>query len=226
MGLLDKVVLQLQQLYDALDVLIIVGLIYFAVRGRRHLRGVRFGVITLLIMCLAYIVLFAGAASGWVQERYFRPIIPFAAILAAAGYYCLAKDVRKKRVLHIVAAVVLLACLWAMLAHPIRAHRRPQTEAGLWLKRHDPQYKGFVVSSYSQPVFYADMEFFEADGTEDIFLGMVARGQRFKYIILDGDEGRKWYGRYAVENGWQLIYEEDERRIRIYENPGFGSSDG
>lgn len=222
MGPLDKALLHLDKLHDALDLLLIPGLIYLVVRGWKHLKGVRFGVLSAGLVCAAYVGLFSVAATGWVQQRYYRPIIPFAAMLAALGYYCFALDVRNRRVLYGLTAVVLVVCCVDVLHKPIRAHRYPQIEAGRWLKRHDPGYDGLVVSDYTIPVLYADMKYFDPKNTEQLFRDMVARGYEFRYIILDGDEGGAWYREYALENGWILIYRGSERNIRIFKSPRYG----
>ena len=227
MSVIDAVLLHLDHIYDTLDVLLIPGIIYLAVRGRKHLKNVRFGVIAVLVIYFAYVALFAAAATGWVQERYYRPIIPLGAMLAALGYYCFSRDVRNRRVLFGLAALVATACLVDTLRKPIRAHRRPQVEAGKWLKEYDPQYDGCVVSSYSIPVLYADMHYFDPRNTRDIFQKLAERGQECKYIILDEDQKDEWYGQYALKNNWVLIYREPERNIRIFENPDYapGSTD-
>lgn len=221
MSLVDKLLLQLEQLYDALDPILLPGLAYLAVRGYKHLRKVRFALIVLLLVCGGYVALFGLAATNWVQERYYRPIIPFAAVLAAMGYYCLARDVRKKAVLYTLMALVAAACLWDALQQPIRAHRKPQTEAGRWLRRQDPEYDGFVISRYSQPVYCARMKLFDPAGTESLFHDMRRRGHRFRYIILDGDERGNWPRAVALQKDWVLVYRDLERDLRIYASSGF-----
>lgn len=216
--MLGKIGRQLQQLYDALDPILIPGLLYLAVRGWKHLKGRRLAVGVPLVLCLSYVALFSLAAGGWVQERYYRPIIPFATILAGMGYWCLGRDFPKKKILYPIIILALAACLWDAMQDRVRGHRRPQTVAGMWLRRHDPDYDGFVLSKDSQPVFYAGMKFFSPQCRE-LFTRLRNNGHRFKYIILDGDDRDAWFGRYARDNGWKLIYAEDERRIRIYENP-------
>lgn len=217
--MLDKLLLQLQQLYDALDPILIPGLLYLAVRGRKHLKGKRFAVGVPLVLCLSYIVLFSLAASGWIQERYYRPIIPFAAILAAMGYYCLGKDLPKKKILYPIIILTLAACLWDGMGSPLREHRRPQTLAGVWLGRHDPAYDGFAISRYTMPVYYAGMKYFSPECPEQLFDGVRRAGYEFKYIIVDGSREHMWHARHARENDWKLIYTEDERNIRIYQKP-------
>jgi hypothetical protein len=218
MSALQKVLLHAEQLEDALDPLILVGLAYLLVRGRRHLKGVRFGVLCLLGFVAAYVLVCAVMASHWVQERYYRPIIPFAAVLAAMGYWCLARDVRSRRALYAAGGIVLVLCLFFTLREPIRAHRRPQTQAGRWLRAHDPAYDGFVVSEYSQPVYYAGMKFFDGGqaGTEGLFRDLAARGVPFKYVIVEGEPEGDWPERYVAEHGWRLVYQEPERNLRIY----------
>ena len=217
----DSFLLQLEQLYDALDPILIPGLLYLLVRGRRHLRGERFAVGVPFILSLSYIALFSLAASGWIQERYYRPIIPFAAILAAMGYYCLGKDFPKKKILYPIIFLALAACLWDGMDKPLRYHRRPQTLAGLWLARHDPDYTGFVVSNYTQPVYFAGMRYFDPECTKSLFMDLQKADYSFKYIIVDGDEGETWYARYAREKDWKRIYTETERNIRIYQKPDY-----
>jgi hypothetical protein len=215
----DSITLQLEQLYDALDPILIPGLLYLAVRGWKHLKGRGFAAVVPLVLCLSYVVLFSLAASGWVQERYYRPIIPFAAILGAMGYWCLGKDFPRKKILYPLMVLVLAACLWDGMRDSLRGHRRAQTLAGVWLRRHDPDYDGLVISNYSQPVYYAGMRYFDPM-CEGLFDELRKEGYRFKYIIVDGDETDRWYARHARQNGWQLIYTENERNIHIYQNPG------
>ncbi len=224
MSVLEKVLLHAEQLDDALDPLILFGLAYLAVRGWRRVKGLtgaRFGVLCLVGFMAAYILTCATVTPHWVQERYYRPIIPFGAILAGIGYWCLIQDVRNRKVLYVAAAIVLGLCLWDILRRPIRAHRAPQSEAGRWLRAHDPDYDGFVVSEYSQPVYYADMKFFNgrrAD-TEDLFHELLARGVPLKYVILEGEPDEDWPERYVAEHQWPLIYQEPERNLRIYARP-------
>jgi hypothetical protein len=209
----------LEQLIDAFDPILIPGLLYLPVRGWKHLRGKRFAIAVPLVLCLSYIILFSLAAGGWVQERYYRPIIPFAAILAAMGYYCMGKDMARKAIIYPLICLVLAACLWDGMEEPIREHRRPQTIAGKWLRQYDPTYDGFVISDNTQPVFYAGMKYFDPACQRSLFLDLQRAGYRFKYIILDGDEEDKWYAQYARHNNWNLIYAEQERDIRIYQSP-------
>ncbi len=223
MSVIDAILLHLDHIYDTLDPILIPGLLYLPVRGWKHLKKVRFGVVAILIIYLAYVALFGAAATGWVQERYYRPIIPFGAMLAALGYYCFAQDVKNRKVLYGLAALVALACMVDMLRKPLREHRRPQVEAGKWLKQYDPKYDGCVVSNYSIPVLYADMRYFDPKRTEDLFLDLVDQGRECKYIILDEDEKDTWYGQYALKNNWVLIYREPERDIRIFKNPDYTS---
>jgi hypothetical protein len=129
--------------------------------------------------------------------------------------------VRSRKVLYGAAAVVLGLCLWDILREPIRAHRRPQTEAGRWLRAHDPDYGGFVVSEYSQPVHYAGMRFFDGGqaATEELFRDLLARGGPLKYVIMEGEPDEDWPERYVAEHDWPLIYQEPERNLRIYARP-------
>ena len=222
MGLIDKLLLQAEQLYDALDPILIPGLLYLPVRGWKRLRdveGVRFAVVTMVLLCAGYVLLFGTAAPEWIQERYYRPIIPFAAVLAAMGYFCFGRDVPKKSVLYTLMVLVLAACLYDALEEPIRAHRRSQVEAGRWLSRYDPDYRGFIVSDYTVPVLYARAKYFDPFKTEDLFREMLSRGEQIDYIILDGEEEGTWYARYAREHGWRLVHRREERNIRIYRRP-------
>jgi len=225
--MLDKILIHGREVFGALDVLLIPGLFYAAVRGRKHLKGVRYGVLVASFVCVAYVVLFAITATGWTQERYYRPIIPFATLVAALGYYCFALDVRRKDILYPLLGVVALACAVDVLHKPLRAHRQPQVEAGLWLKRHDPDYEGFVVSEYTIPVLYAEMKYFDPHGARKLFKDLKSHGYLFKYIILDGDAKGQWYRKYALKHDWSCIYREPERNIRIYKNPELqGGPDG
>lgn len=217
--MLNKLLLQLEQLYDALDPILIPGILYLAIRGWKHMKR-RGGAVGIpLLLCLSYIALFSLAAGGWVQERYYRPIIPFAAILAGMGYHCLIKDFSKnKKVLYTLMFLVLAACLWDGLEEPIRQHRRPQTVAGKWLHGHDPNYTGFVVSNDTQPVHYAGMKYFNPECPESLFRDLNAAGYEFKYVILDGDDD-EWHADLVSRDDWPCIYRENERNIRIYQNP-------
>jgi hypothetical protein len=92
---------------------------------------------------------------------------------------------------------------------------------GRWLGRLDPRYDGFVVSRYTQPVYYAGMDYFDTDHTRDLFVDLKKRGTEFKYIILDGDETGTWYRQYVTDNNWVCIRSEQERNIRIFLNPEY-----
>lgn len=219
MGFIDCIFQHLSKLYDAFDIILLPGMIYLLARGRQHLKGIRFGIIVALLFMGIHIGMCGYGATGWIQERYYRPLVPLAAMLAALGYYCLAKDIKKKPVLIILGTLTLAACLVDMLNKPIREHRAPQTQAGHWLRKHDPDYRGFVISNYSQPVLYADMKYFDPRRNEKLFHELSRRGAPLKYVILDGDEEGKWYTRHVRDNSWELIYKTKERNIRIYENP-------
>jgi len=224
MELLSNLAKQFQQIYDTVDIVCAAGLIYLLVRGRKHLKGVRFGVLALALVPAFYFLLFVVTAASEVQERYYQPILPFLIVLSALGLYCLGKDIGSRKVIYCILGVVLVGFLVDTLRTPLRAHRRPQTEAGLWLGSHDPEYKGFVISRYSQPVYYAGMKMFDPRGTEDLFRSLLARGVEFKYFVLDGHsrKDQQWLKKYIDAHNWQLIYRNEERDLRIYQNPDFG----
>ena len=88
----------------------------------------------------------------------------------------------------------------------------------------DPEYKGFVVSNWTQPVYYAGMKHFDSKGTRDLFLELRKRGVAFKYFILQGElEGwDAWAQEYVDEHGWPIIHRDAGADIRIYQDPQYG----
>ncbi len=228
MQLLSNLARQFEQIYDTVDVVCVAALVYLVARGWKHLKGHRFGVLALALPVLSYFLLFTFMAGSRVQERYYRPVLPFFVALSALGLHCLTEDIKNRKVVYGILGVIFVGLMVAGLREPVRAHRRPQTEAGLWLKNHDPDYKGFVLSNYSQPVFYAGMRHFDTIGTEELFLELLARGEPFKYMILDGEmDGKEaWAGQYVVEHDWPRIYYNQERDLRIHENPQCGEQTG
>ncbi|MEF8787489.1 MAG: hypothetical protein V5A84_00330 [Planctomycetota bacterium] len=121
MEAVNDIFLHLDTLVEALDLLLLPGLVYAAVRGWKHLEGVHYGVLVALAVIAGYVAVFAIGATEWVQTRYYRPIIPFAALVAALGYYCLALDVRDRRILYPLLGLVVLACSVDLLHAPIRS---------------------------------------------------------------------------------------------------------
>ncbi len=223
MQLLSNLARQFEQIYDTVDLVCVVGLVYLVVRGWKHLKAHGFEILALALPVLLYFLLFTFMAGSRVQERYYRPVLPFFVVLSALGFYCLIEDIKNKKVVHGILGVIFVGLMVAGLWGPIRGHRRPQTVAGLWLKNYDPNYKGFVLSNYSQPAFYAGMRHFDVKSTEELFLELVARGEPFRYIILDGELNEKeaWAEEYIVEHNWDRIYRppNQERDLRIYESP-------
>jgi len=224
MGALNSIVRQFAQMYDVVDPVFLAGMIYLLVRGRKRLTGVRFGLAAIAVVVGCYFVLFTLTAGVHIEERYYRPMLPFFGLLAALGAYCFIQDVRNRKVAYAVLGLIFAACIVVAVREPIRAHRRPQTEAGLWLRQHDPDYKGLVVSNWTQPVYYAGMKHFDSKGTEDLFLELYAKGMAFKYFILQGDlhPGDAWAQKYVDEHGWPLIHRDGKADIRIYQDPHYG----
>lgn len=221
MELFSDLARQFEQIYDTVDIVCAAALAYLVVRGWKRLKGGRFGVVAALIMVLSYLLLFTFTAGHWVQERYYRPVLPFFVLLSALGLHCLSEDIRSKKVVYCILGLIFIGFMVDAVREPVRAHRRPQTQAGLWLRDRDPEYKGFVLSNYPQPVFYAGMKHFDTCKSEDLFLKLRERGEQFRYVILDGglDERERWAAEYVAENEWRLIRHVPERDLRIYENP-------
>lgn len=212
---------QLGQLLDSLGVVGAFGVAYFAVRGRCHLRVPRglLSAVGLLLVAYAFVFTLWGRA----EERYYRPLVPLLSILAGGGFYALWRDLTGRRLLRaLLLGALVLGCLAFGLHRPLRAHRRPQTEAGRWLRRQDPDYDGFVVSAYPQPVFYAGMNLLPADQPRSVMLRCLRtlRPTPYapRYVILDGDDAEKypWLAHMVESRRWRLIYREPERNIRIY----------
>ena len=232
MGLFDNLLWQFRQIFDTVDIVCAAALVYLLVRGRKHMKGNRFAVLSLsipvLFYCLLFTIMFSTALAGAkVAERYYRPVFPFIAVLSSLGLYCLSRDIKNRNLVFCIFGLIFVGFMVDMLREPIRAHRRPQTEAGLWLREYDPHYGGFVISDYSQPVYYAGMKFFPAR-RQDLVMELVERGGNFKYMILDGDaeQAYKWAREYVEEHNWQLVYPNEdyprnERNVRIYENPDY-----
>ncbi len=230
MELVNNLRQQLAQIYDTVDIVCAVGIVYFVLRGRRHFRGAGRAVLLPAVVPLCYVLVLAGMSlrhGTAVAERYYRPILPFLVVFSALGLYCLGQDVKRKRALHVVVALVLLGCLVVTLRGPIRAHRRAQTEAGRWLRARDPGYHGFVLADYTQPVYYARMELLPAYRGEGVLGDCLRHGEPVKYAILDKGHGpgHEWAQKYIEEHQWRLIYRGEERDVRIYLNSEFDRED-
>ncbi len=224
MGPLTSIARQFEQLYDVVDPVFLLGMIYLLVRGRKRLTGVRFGLTAIAVVLACYFVLLTVTAGVHVEERYYRPMLPFFGLLAALGAYCFIEDVRNRKVVYAVLGLIFLGCVVVAVREPVRAHRRPQTEAGLWLRQRDPDYKGLVVSNWTQPVYYAGMKHFDSKGTGDLFLELRKRDVAFKYFILQGEleAWDAWAQEYVDEHGWPIIHRDAEADIRIYQDPQYG----
>ncbi|MFO8006954.1 MAG: hypothetical protein R6V05_04375 [Candidatus Brocadiia bacterium] len=212
---------QFGQVLDTLGIAGIFGLVYLAARGRRHVRVSRGLLLSVGLLLVAYAGVFTF--FGRAEERYYRPVAPLLFIAAGGGFYALWRDLAGRRVLQgFMLSSLVLGCLLFGLHSPLRTHRRPQTEAGRWLRRYDPQYDGLVVSADSQPVYYAGRKLLPADQPRADMLRCLRtlRPTPYapRYVILDGDDAEKypWLARMVDGRRWKLIYWEPERGIRIY----------
>jgi len=219
---------QFLQIADVLGYLGGVGLVYYVVRGRHHLKTPRTYLISVAAVIGALILTFSY--FGRAAERYYRPLGPALFVLAGGGFYSLYEDLKhRKLICGVLAALIVCACLGISLREPLRAHRAPQTRAGRWLRQYDPAYSGFVLSSYHQPVFYAGMRYLPTDEpySEKAYRQLVEAGYAPKYLIVDGSDlsDLPWMQRLLDSGDWQEIHSESERNIRIYEcrTAGHGS---
>ncbi len=195
------------------------GLAAFALRGRRWLGTKTRYIVFSGILYGLYVA--ALCHLGRDAERYYRPLLPLLFVLAGGGYYCCLRELADRRLLQWAAAMMLVGvCVVYTLKEPIRAHREPQTRAGLWLAGYDPDYKGFALSSYSQPVYYAGMRFLDSGKpySQEAYGQLVDAGLEPKYLILDSSDAvdYPWLGSLIASAGWNQIYSESTRSIRIY----------
>jgi len=215
------VIENLDRLCDALGWLGFSGLVYWLVRGRRRLDAPT-GPLAAMAITLALYFL-ALLLFGRTSERYYRVLAPLAFVLAGGGLWALWRDLERRRVLRgVLFGFVVVLCLGAAVYKPIRAHRRPQTQAGRWLRDYDPEYDGFVLSSCPQPVYYAGMHYLPSDkyGSRRTFRQLARAGYWPRYVILDGDDSEEipWLGKLVQRPAWQLIHTEPRRNIRIFEH--------
>ncbi len=224
MGPLTSIARQFDEIRHVVGPVCLLGMLYLLVRGRKRLTDARFGLIAIGVVLTAYFVLFTLTAGIYVEGRYYRPVFPFFALLSALGVHCFMQDVRNRKVVYAVLGLIFVGFVVMAVKEPVRAHRRGQTLAGLWLKQHDPDYKGFVVSNWTQPVYYAGMKYFDTRSTKELFLELRRRGEPFKYFILDPelDPPEVWAQEYVDEHGWLVIHREAQRDVRIYLDPQYG----
>lgn len=206
---------------DAMGWLGLFGLGYWLARGRKR-SPVPLGLLVAIGVTLASLVvtlMIFGRSSG----RYYRVPAPMLFILAGGGLHALWEDMESHSAIRGVAfSLLVVLCLGAIVYKPIRGHREPQTEAGLWLRKHDPEYNGFVLSSYTQPVYYAGMRYLPSDkyGSRRVFRQLTRAGYWPRYVILDGDDAEEmpWLGELVRRPVWKLVHSEPERDIRIFEH--------
>ena len=189
MNLLQILVEQLSHIKAAVNVTGALGCIYGLVRFRRCWQG-KWRVLGLLLtlpggywLATTLAAIFGGFA---VAGRYHQPVLPFLLIFSANGLYCLLQDVQIK-VAGAILLIVVGGSLADMLGEPVRSHRAAQEKAGRWLKKHDPDYDGFVFSDYSQPVYYAGMEYLPAEAGLWLVPRLSEKAAEVKYAVLEHD---------------------------------------
>jgi len=194
-------------------------LIYYLVRGRRRLRAEPGQLFVVLGVFFAYH--FVISLSACPIERYYRPAMPLLSVFAGAGLLCMLRDIGSRRVAVALVALLGLAAVAWSLREPIRAHRREQVVAGRWLREHDPRYKGFVVSSYSQTVLYSGMRYLDAEMGRTRLARLMNLPEAPKYMMLERHAERD-YPRlleFLADYQWKLLRTFPERKIRIWRNP-------
>jgi len=206
------------EVQDAFGIAMCLLLLYFLFRGRKHLRAGALHLLLFLGAFFAYHVVISLAA--WPIDRYYRPIMPMLSVFAAGGLFCVVRDVRKRRV-----GIALVAGLggWYLLVglhEPIRAHRFEQVVAGRWLADHDPTYRGYVVSSYSQTVLYAGMQFLDAEMGEERLERLANEQRAPKYCMLERHAEWQYPSllRFLSDYHWRLLRTFPARKIRIWRN--------
>jgi len=203
----------------AFGMIVSVSVLYWLIRGRKRVqRGAVHLSVFLGVFFSYHIVISLGAQS---IDRYYRPIVPVMAVFAAAGLFCFLKDVRRRWI-----GVAVLICIgaWYTLASlraPIRPHRAEQVEAGRWLGSYDAEYRGYVVSAYSQPAFYAGMQFVSAKVGPRCVERLFNDRRAPKYWILERRDDQPYAAivRFLEEYHWKLLKTFPQRNIRIYLNP-------
>ncbi len=205
------------EMAQAFGAVMCLSLVYFLVRGRRRLQAGGADFFLFLGALLAYHTVISLGAER--IDRYYRPIMPLLCVFAAAGLFSLLKDVGKRWAGVALVIFVVLVYLAFSLRHPIRAHRREQVQAGRWLADHDPQYRGYVVSSYSQTVLYSNMQFLHSDVGREGLQRLADAWCAPKYALLDGHRECRTIARFLSENHWRLLRTFPERPIRVYRNP-------
>ena len=203
----------------AFGMIVSILLLYWLIRGRKRVQVRAVHLLAFLGVFFSYhTVISLGAES---IDRYYRPIIPVMAVFAAGGLFCFLKDVRRRWI-----GVAVLICIgaWYTLASlraPIRAHRAEQVVAGRWLATYDKDYRGYVVSAYSQPAFYAGMQFLSAKIGPQCVERLLNDQRAPKYWILErrNDQPYAVILRFLEEYHWKLLKTFPERDIRIYLNP-------
>jgi hypothetical protein len=155
-----------------------------------------------------------------IAERYYRPVLPLLLILSAVGWYQICKDIPRRFIVGVLLLVLVGGNVFYILRGPIREHRAPQTKAGEWLREYDPEYRGYVWSDYSQPVYYAGMEYLPAESINWIRGKMPDGGMGVKYAIIEpdiievedkGDKGKGLTnikvatGQEQINHKWQQI---------------------
>lgn len=216
----DNIITQFSQICDTIDLLGVILVVYFFLRLSKYERSTWRELAFTVAFPVAYfaVILFMSLNDKVaIAERYYRPVLPFLVILMARGLWSFRRDVKRKWIFGGVLCVFLLGSFYGIFSQaPIRAHRLPQMKAGRWLKEYDPDYAGFVMSDYTQPVYAADMVWLPAD--KQLCEGFLNAGYKVRYCILEDDAQRKYpeVHKWMESDEWRKIYTNEEREIKIF----------
>lgn len=223
-GFLLSLITNLKQVDDALTVFVWLGLTYLVVRGFRR-RGSALELAAPLLLLLGYHVVISYFADP--IDRYYKPILPVMAVFGAAGAYYLSVDTARPRLSRAVAMCAIAFMIFYAMRSPIRSHRAEQSEAGRWLGRYDPAYRGPVVARFPQPAFYAGMRFIGTKGDPGAMQKFLMGPDAAKYCVVERhtDEGMPWLGQSLAWLNWRMVRRFPERDLRIYQHPRWPTRD-
>ncbi len=188
MSLADNLLHQFAQIADNLDVTGLLGWAYCCVRPVSCFKDRRRSLLIVLALPVAY--MFAVTVPSMmgetsIAERYYRPVLPLLLMVGAVGWYKLLSDIGDKKWIMVMLAVLIGGNLVDMLDDPVRAHRAPQTQAGKWLQKQDPEYDGYVWSDYSQAAYFTGMEYLPAGAIRWVRRNMPHDGREVKYAMFE-----------------------------------------